>query len=136
MSVGVVTPERVARLLLMACLASFALPLRAAADTPLICATTVPQHAVAPKLPAILHNEFEGSYDVRFVVGVDGRTRDIHVHANNLRPIGRSHGQPVGYDEAVLAAVRQWQYAKQPRPCHVSTSVQINYQDASGEMSN
>jgi len=92
--------------------------------------------AVAPKLPAILHNELEGSYDVRFVVGVDGRTRDIHVHANNLRPIGRSHGQPVGYDEAVLAAVRQWQYAKQPRPCHVSTSVQINYQDASGEMSN
>ena len=63
MSVGVVTPERVARLLLTAYLASFALPLRAAADTPLIYATTVPQHAVAPKLPAILHNEFEGSYD-------------------------------------------------------------------------
>jgi hypothetical protein len=130
MNTGVVTPERVARFLLTACLASFALPTHAASDTPSTCATKVPQHAVAPKLPAMLHNEFEGHYDVRFVVGVDGRTRDIHVHANNLRPIGRLQGQPAGYDEAVLAAVRQWRYAKQPRPCHVSTSVQINYRDA------
>lgn len=129
MNASVVAPERVARWLLMACLASFALPMHALADTPLICATKVPQHAVAPKLPAILHNEFEGRYDVRFVVDVDGRTRDIHVHANNLRPIGRTRGQPVGYDEAVLAAVRKWRFATQSRSCHVSTSVQVNYQD-------
>ncbi len=129
MNASIVALERVARLLLMACLANFALPAHAAAGTPPICATNVPQHAVAPKFPTTLHNEFEGSYNVRFIVGVDGRTRDVHVHANNLRPIGRTRGHPVGYDEAVLAAVRQWRYARQPRSYHVSTSVQISYRD-------
>lgn len=130
MNASVVASERVARLLFMACLASSALPVHAAAGAPPICAAKIPLHAVAPKFPATLHNEFEGSYDVRFIVGVDGRTRDVHVHANNLKPIGRTRGHPVGYDEAVLSAVRQWRYARQPKSCHVSTSVQINYRDA------
>jgi hypothetical protein len=69
-----------------------------------------PVKTVVPKLPPILHNEYVGTIYVSFFVRSDGRVHAPVITRSSLRPIGRSKGEPRGYNEAVIAAVSEWRY--------------------------
>src|SRR3546814_13500877 len=82
-------------------------PSACAASDPISACSSglVPLSTVPPQLPPRLHNEFTGKAQVSFVVGPDGDVQSPIVVSSEWHPVGRSSGQPVGYDEAILAAI-------------------------------
>lgn len=91
-----------------------------------------PIQAVAPKLPSRLHNEFEGTAWVAYIVDVDGRTRSPRIVSASWKPIGRSRGQPVGYAQAAVAAVEQWRFPPQAKPCRNLTPMEFTFDESLG----
>ncbi len=91
-----------------------------------------PVHAVAPRLPPGPHNEFEGTALVEYIVGVDGRVQSPRIVSATWKPIGHSRGQPVGYAEAILAAVGQWRFVAQIRPCRNRTPMDFTFDESDG----
>ena len=65
---------------------------------------------------------------VEYIVGVDGRVQAQRIVSADRKPIGRSRGQPVGYAEAILAAVGQWRFATRARPCRHRSPVEIAFE--------
>lgn len=88
-----------------------------------------PTVRVAPKLPAILHNDFEGHANVEFLVTRAGDVQDVRIVSAEWRPIGSSRGQPRGYDEAILKAVDAWKYDPVEHPCRHTTRITITFSD-------
>ena len=76
-----------------------------------------PLSIVAPRLPHRLHNEFVGKAQVSFVIGRTGRVESPSIVSTDWQPVGRSAGQPIGYSEAILAAVAQWRYPPRKSAC-------------------
>ena len=107
----------------LSALAMFAVGLSLTADSASAGATSPcdtqlsPLRTVAPKLPSRLHNEFVGKAVVSYVVDTAGRVRSVRILSSDWTPSGHSNEQPVGYAEAILAAVAQWQFAPQPQAC-------------------
>ncbi|MEG3156305.1 energy transducer TonB [Lysobacter zhanggongensis] len=89
-----------------------------------------PIHKVAPKLPPRLHNEFEGKAVVSYLVDINGSVQSPTIVSAEWHPAGRSSGQPVGYIEAILEAVAQWQFAPQAQTCRNQTPVEIIFGDS------
>jgi hypothetical protein len=89
-----------------------------------------PIHTVAPALPPRLHNEFTGKAVVSYIVGVDGRVQSPTIASSEWHPVGRSSGEPVGYTEAILEAVAQWQFAPQAQTCRNQSPVEITFGDS------
>jgi hypothetical protein len=84
--------------------------------------TLLPVVRVPPLLPPKLHNEFEGVAVASFIVDLNGRVKSPTIASSEWHPIGRTLPNSLGYNEVVLAAVRQWQYPPQPHPCiHLAT---------------
>ena len=69
---------------------------------------------------------------VDYIVGVDGRVQAPRIVSASWKPIGRSRVQPVGYAEAILAAVGQWRFAAQARPCRNRTPMQFTFDEPVG----
>lgn len=89
-----------------------------------------PQHAAPPQLPSRLHNEYAGSIVVSYIVGTNGRVRSPSIVSVQLHPVGHTGNKPVGYQSAVLNAIREWQFAKRAQACRNQTPVQFTYTDA------
>ena len=87
-----------------------------------------PTVTVAPLLPPRLHNEFSGVAQVKFVVTASGQVQSPTIVSAQWRPVGRSRGQPVGYNEAILAAVAQWRYPRMDHSCRhqIPTEFQVD----------
>ncbi len=102
-------------------------PSACAASDPISACSSglVPLSTVPPQLPPRLHNEFTGKAQVSFVVGPDGDVQSPIVVSSEWHPVGRSSGQPVGYDEAILAAIAQWRYPQRQRACRHQVPIEI-----------
>ena len=72
---------------------------------------------VAPELPLQSHNTFEGYAIVEFDLSDDGTVQQPQILSSEWSPIGNARGEPNGYEEAILSAVRQWRFAAQEHPC-------------------
>ena len=104
----------------------------AAAEPPPACSSGLtPTSSVPPKLPPRLHNEFEGNAQVSFVISRAGEVQSPAIVSAEWRPIGRSRGQPVGYNEAILLAVAQWRYPPRGNSCRHQVPVNIEFADLS-----
>jgi outer membrane biosynthesis protein TonB len=77
----------------------------------------LPVVRIPPLLPPKLHNEFEGVAVASFIVDLNGRVQSPTIASSEWHPIGRTRTNSLGYNEEVLAAVRQWRYPPQPHPC-------------------
>jgi hypothetical protein len=96
----------------------------ASAEPPPICPFGLaPSYTVPPKLPPRLHNEFSGKAVVAFVITPSGHVQSASIISAEWHPEGRSTGQPIGYNEAVLSAVAQWRYPKRPQACRQQAPV-------------
>lgn len=90
----------------------------AAAEPPPTCPSGLtPKSTVPPRLPPRLHNEFSGKAQVSFVIGPAGQVQSPVIVSTEWHPVGRSAGQPIGYNEAVLSVVAQWRYPRRPNAC-------------------
>lgn len=104
----------------------------AAAEPPPSCSSGLtPTSTVPPKLPPQLHNEFSGKAQVSFVISRTGQVQSPAIVSAGWHPIGRSRGQPVGYNEAILAAVAQWRYPKRGGACRHQVPVEVQLTDLS-----
>lgn len=83
---------------------------------------------IPPKLPARLHNEYEGSAVVAFELDRGGLVHAPVVVSQHWHPVGHRGRAPIGYREAILAAVSKWRFAPQAAACKGRTviSLQVN----------
>jgi hypothetical protein len=84
---------------------------------------------VAPTLPPVLHNEYEGHANLEYEVAANGDVHDARIVSAEWRSIGNTRGEPRGYDEAILKAVADWKYAPVERPCLATTRVTFVVED-------
>lgn len=119
----------VGRLLLLHVGITFA-PHAGAGPLPDCASGLTPVLMVAPELPRRLHNEFIGSARVSFIIGPAGDVRSPVIVSSKWQAVGRSAGQPVGYDEAVLSAVAQWRYPHRPHACRHQAPVELQVDGA------
>ena len=104
----------------------------AAAESPPACSSGLtPTLTVPPKLPPRLHNEFAGKAQVSFVISRIGQVQSPTIVSAKWHPIGRSRGQPVGYNEAILSAVAQWRYPARGSSCRHQVPVEVQFTDLS-----
>lgn len=102
-----------------------------ATDTTPVCETAEkPLSAPPPKFPALLHNEFEGTAKVSFVVKQDGRVADVVIRSMSLSPVGHARREPVGYREAIVASVRQWRYPRRSSNGRRTVPIQVGSESA------
>jgi hypothetical protein len=103
----------------------------AAAEPPPACSSGLaPTSAVAPELPPRLHNEFSGKAQVSLVVSPAGQVQSPVIVSAEWHPVGRSVGQPIGYNEAILSAVAQWRYPHSQHACRHQVPVEFRAKDA------
>jgi hypothetical protein len=88
-----------------------------------------PTVRVAPELPPILHNEYEGHAKLEYVVAANGDVRDARIVSAEWQPVGNTRGEPRGYDEAILEAVGDWKYPPVGRPCVATTRITFLVED-------
>jgi hypothetical protein len=87
-----------------------------------------PISQVTPVLPPRLHNAFEGYALVEFEVRTDGRVIRPRIRTAEWTAVGRTHGAPDGYDEAIVAAVSQWIYPPTEQQCRATTRMVIEFE--------
>ena len=98
----------------------------AAAESPPTClAALTPTSTTPPKLPPRLHNEFYGKAQVSFVISPAGEVLSPVILSTEWHPVGRSSGQPIGYNEAILSSVAQWRYPSRQRACRHQVPVEL-----------
>lgn len=103
-----------------------------AAELPPVCSSGLaPTFTVPPKLPPRLHNEFVGRAQVAFVIDTAGHVRSPALLSAEWHPVGRSSGQPIGYNEAILSAAAQWRYPKRQRACRHQVPIEFQLNRAS-----
>lgn len=93
------------------------------------CAQPVdPIATIPPKLPARLHNEYEGTAVIAFDLDRGGLVHAPVVVSQHWHPVGHRGRAPIGYREAILAAVSKWRFAPQATACKGRTviSLQVN----------
>ena len=103
----------------------------AAEPLPACFSGLTPTSTVAPKLPARLHNEFSGKAQVSFVISPAGQVQFPVIASADWHPIGRSVGQPIGYNEAILSAVAQWRYPHRQHSCRHQVPIEFRAEDSS-----
>lgn len=84
-----------------------------------------PIATIPPKLPTRLHNEYEGSAVVAFELDRSGQVHSPVIVSQQWRPIGHRGRAPIGYREAILAAVSKWRFAPQATACKGRTVVSL-----------
>lgn len=89
----------------------------------------LPVVSVPPTLPAKLHNDFEGSAIISFVVGRDGHVRSPTVASSEWRPLGRTRPSTLGHNDAILSAVRQWRYPPQAKSCRHQVPFEFEFDE-------
>lgn len=91
------------------------------------CARSLrPIAAVPPKLPVRMHNEYEGTVVVAFNLDRAGEVHaPVIVSQQPWRPVGHGGREPIGYREAILAAVSKWRFAPQVRACRGRTTLSL-----------
>jgi len=74
-----------------------------------------------------LERIFGGSIAAKATIIMDGKVSDATITAANVGGIGRSPPEPYGYDEAVLAAMKTWQYPRQPHACIAEVTLRFDF---------
>ena len=93
-----------------------------------ICSSTLsPIVSVQPLIPPKLHNEFEGMAVASFIVDLQGHVQSPTIASSEWHPIGRTRPNSLGYNEEILAAVRQWRYPPPPKPCIHRASFEFKF---------
>jgi hypothetical protein len=103
----------------------------AAESLPPCSSGLTPQSTVTPMLPPRLHNEFSGTAQVSFVISPAGQVQSPVIVSAEWRPVGRSTGQPVGYNGAILSAVAQWRYPHRQLACIHQVSMEFQTDSSS-----
>jgi len=101
----------------------------AAAPLPRCSSGLTPTHAVAPVLPPRQHNEFTGEAKVALVISRDGSVQSPEIVSSEWHPIGRSPAKPIGYHEAILAAVSQWQFPPMKHACRHQFPIEFELEE-------
>jgi hypothetical protein len=104
----------------------------AAGSLPSCSSGLIPVSTVPPTLPRKLHNEFTGKAQVSFVIDPAGHVQSLSIISSDWHPLGRSAGQPVGYNEAILSAVAQWRYPPRQQSCRHQVPVEFQVEASSG----
>lgn len=84
-----------------------------------------PIATIPPKLPTRLHNEYEGTAVVAFDLDRGGLVHAPVVVSQHWHPVGHRGRAPIGYREAILAAVSKWRFAPQATACKGRTVVSL-----------
>ena len=92
-----------------ACSAQHSIPACASSMSPVV--------SVPPMLPPKLHNDFEGSAVVTFIVDREGRVQSPTIASSEWHPVGNTRPNSVGHNDVILSTVRQWRYPPQARSC-------------------
>jgi hypothetical protein len=87
-----------------------------------------PEMYVAPKFPPRLHNEYEGKAIISFVVNESGEVIEPLVISSQWKPVGHSGHGPIGYNEAILAAVVAWKYPSRQKACRAEAPVVVRFE--------
>ena len=82
---------------------------------------------VPPRLPRQLHNEYEGSALVGFIVTIEGKVASPAIVSSNWRAVGRGGETSIGYDEAILVAVSKWTYQQPLAPCRKEERIRLSF---------
>jgi len=102
-----------------------------AADFPPVCPPDfTPIQADPPRLPAKLHNEFQGYAVVAYTVSALGVVEDPRIIASNWQPVGHRSTEAFGYNSAVRDSVAKWVFPERSGSCTVESRVEINYSDS------
>lgn len=101
----------------------------AAAPLPRCPSGLTPTRAVAPKLPPRLHNEFSGEAEVALVINRSGSVQSPEIVSSEWHPIGRSPAKPIGYHEAILAAVSQWRFPPMKHACRHQFPIEFDLEE-------
>jgi len=78
-------------------------------------------------MPRHLHNEFSGEITTYFTVLADGSVYNPIVFSAKWQGVGNAHGQPKGYEDAVIEALSQWRYPKQQQACLHEATVSVRW---------
>ena len=90
----------------------------AAAEPLKACASGLsPESSVGPKLPRKLHNEFAGTAEISLIILPTGDVLSAKVVSATWKPVGRSRGEPTGYNESIVSALSQWRYPARRVAC-------------------
>ena len=84
-----------------------------------------PVVAPPPLLPGKTDNYFHGTVKVHAIIDRNGKVVDAEIVAVDLHQSGRGRAKPYGYNEAVLNAVRSWQYPSQAYKCAKEITVKF-----------
>lgn len=84
-----------------------------------------PVAAAPPKLPARLHNEYEGTAVIGFDLDRAGQVHAPVIVSQQWHPVGHRGRAPIGYREAILAAVSKWRFAPQATACRGRTVISL-----------
>jgi hypothetical protein len=98
-----------------------------------VCPTDLtPISIQPPKLPAELHNEFIGTIHISLIVDRFGHVQSPIVTSAEWHPVGRSRGQPSGYNDAIISAVTHWRYPAQKHSCKHKVAIELQQDDLRG----
>ena len=90
----------------------------------------LPVVSVPPTIPAKLHNDFEGSAVISFVVDREGRVQSPAVASSQWHPLGRTRPSSLGHNDAILSAVRQWRYPPQAKSCRHQVPFEFEFDES------
>ena len=84
---------------------------------------------VTPRIPPRLHNEYEGRAVVSFMINESGAVVNPVIVTSEWKPVGHSGNGPIGYHEAILAAVAGWKFPPRREGCINEAPVVIRFED-------
>ena len=114
--------------LLVALLAQVFMPVGAHVVPPHCDKPPAPLETVPPKLPAFLHNEYNGYALVEITIRKSGDVQTSRVITAKWTATGHAGKRPSGYDEVILNAVAQWKFPPQKMSCSIVRRIEIKSQ--------
>lgn len=89
---------------------------------------TRPLQAIAPVLPRRSGNAFSGRVVLAFDILPSGEVDAPTIVSSSWQPVGRSRGEPEGYEAAILAAIAQWRYPPQAAACRKAQPLEFAHE--------
>lgn len=89
---------------------------------------TRPTQAIAPVLPRRPGNAFSGRVVLAFDILPSGEVDAPTIVSASWQPVGRSRGEPEGYDAAIVAAIAQWRYPPQAAACRKTQPLEFAHE--------
>ncbi len=88
-----------------------------------------PIKSLAPKIPPVADSQFKGSIKSILLVNERGDVFDATIALIDLHQIDRGRKNPVGYDKAVLDAVKNWKFPRSNMKCKKMVTINFSLRD-------